>query len=356
MYRFAVRTEPLRSRAPWLLLAGALTAASSSAQQPPAVTEVVEVREVGVVADLPVKMRGLSAAELAARLVIYEDGATRQPTSVVALATGGFERVLVALDAKHCDDGLVAAAAAALGGQAAQLSRLGPVEVARIGEKEETLLAPTNEAETIAAALARLAASPDCRAADELAPGPPPALGRIECPRGNCLLAWIGPGWESRENGVAAPASRQELDPLVRRLAGDGWTVLALPVARRDPAATKRAGKEPETRPGSKDQVWTINLLARDHGKGQPLSPADYDRFLDVWMAPLRRLTAATAGELARWDDEVAARLEAVVGRSVLYYRTDRPASGLPAAVEVHEAGADGKLVRTSEWAPERPR
>jgi hypothetical protein len=317
----------------------------------------VEVREIGVLADLPEKLRGLGAAELAQRLVILEDGAPRTPTSIAALVGrtgGGFERVLVGVDDAHCAGDLVAVAAGALGGEATRLTRLGPVEVSRIGARERSLLPPTTTPEAVAKALAGLAAAPGCAAPGEMPPGPPAALAGLACPRGACLLVWIGPGWQSRESGAPAPASRQELDPLVSGLAGNGWTVLALPVLRRDETKPHPAGKEPETRPGSRESVWTINLLARDRGK--ELSPADYDRYLDVWLAPLRRLVGATAGELARWDDEIGARLDAMAGRSILYYRTDRAPSGKPPAIEVREAGAEGKPLRVAEWAPWRPR
>lgn len=335
-------------------LAGTLAALPAARSQPaPVVREEVEVREIGILADLPEKLRGLSATELAARLVISEDGVQRTPTSVTALVGGpggGFERVLVGVDDLHCAGDLVGVAAGALGSEAERLTRLGPVEISRVGTRERILLPPTSLPEAVAKALAALAADPGCLAAGELPPGPPPALEGLVCPRGACLLVWIGPGWQSRENGAPAPASRQELDPLVRGLAGKGWTVLALPVQRRDEAAPRPAGKEPETRPGSRESVWTINLLARD--RGQELSPEDYDRYLDVWLAPLRRLVGATAGELARWNDEVGSRLDALAGRSLLFYRTDRAPSGAPPAIEVREAGVEGKPLRAAEWAP----
>jgi hypothetical protein len=358
LYRRDVRTATDPRRALRWTLAGALALVSAAhAQQPPELREEVEVREVGVIADLPASLRGLSAAELAQRLTILEDGAERQPTSVAALLTGssgGFERVLVGVDQLHCVSDLVSVAAAALGSEANRLTRLGPVEIVRVGQREESLLAPTTTPGTVAEALARLAGAPDCPVAAEMAPGPAPALARLACPRGACLLVWVGPGWQSRDDGAPAPASRQELDPLVRGLAGAGWTVLAVPLSRRDETAPRPAGKEPETRPGSRDSVWTINLLGRD--RGQALSPADYERFLDVWLAPLRRMVAATAGELARWDDEVGARLEALAGRSVLYYRTERKPNDQPPALEVREPGAESRPLRVAEWAPWRPR
>lgn len=343
-----------------LVLAGAANPALRAQDQPTVVEGRVEVIEVGVLADVPAGWRGRTAADLAQRVRVVEGGIERTPVSVAELGGGErdpFGRVLIVFDAERCSPEIVSNAALALGSAAERLTALGPVEVARLGESLEPLAAPTRSPGELAATLARIAGDPAC--------GPAPTVERLaelrvdpaalECAAHPCLLAWVGPG--SGRPAVAegeAPAPPPELEryePLARGLASGGWTFLALPVAKAA-GAPRPSGPEPRHDARTGTYTFGIDLLSRDRKK--PLSEAEYSSYLDVWQAPLRRLVAATAGELAATADRVDAALEALAGRSLLYYRTERPtdAPSGPLRLEVRAPGSDGRSFRVPEWAP----
>ncbi len=322
------------------------------------VHEQVEVREVGVVADLPGSLRGRTADDLAKRIVIVEGGVKRQPMSVSGLGGGGtssYSRVLIVFDTERCSAEVLHTAGSALGAAAAQLVALGPVEVDLLGERLETRLDATLSSSTLAAALSRVAREAQCGT-------PPPAdrLTRIEldaaqlsCPETPCLLVWAGPGW-GRSPGAggarATPPSDTEVDPFAERLATHGWVVLAAPITPTPEGESKRYIEEPRTEPGSDQHTFGVNVL--DRHRKQPLSPQEYSKFVDIWMAPLRRLVATTAGELVDRPADLSGALGALAGRSMLWYRTDRLAGGAPVPLVVHAPDDSGKTYRTAAWAP----
>ncbi|HEX9800869.1 MAG TPA: hypothetical protein VGC00_11945 [Thermoanaerobaculia bacterium] len=319
----------------------------------------VEVVEVGVLADLPGSLRGMSARDLASRVAIVEGGIERQPVSVAALGGEGHDpygRVLVVVDVARCNPEILKVAPAALGAEAERLVALGPVEVALLGDELALRAGPSRSASEVAAALARVGSEAQC--------GPPPAPDRLEqmelaaaslaCDARPCLLAWIGPGWGRLPEGEGAampPPSSELVEPLAKRLAGLGWTFLAAPIDRAEASSPKRHGPEPRYRPESGTYTFGINVLERRKQKA-PMSEDDYSRFLDLWQAPLRRLVAATAGELAANGEEVRRALDALAARSILYYRSERkPSDGAPTLL-VREPGEAGERFRTPEWAP----
>jgi hypothetical protein len=118
----------------------------AQAEEPATVEERVEVREVGVVADLPARLRGMTARELSRRLRVLEDGIERTPVSVAALGGEGIDaygRVLVVFDLARCSEQILRGAAAALGSEAARLTALGPVEIRLAEESFAFALPPT---------------------------------------------------------------------------------------------------------------------------------------------------------------------------------------------------------------------
>jgi len=327
--------------------------------QPPVVEGRVEVLEVGVLADLPAKLRGRSADELASRLTILEDGVARQPVSVDSLGGVGaddYGRVALVFDTARCSAEILRAAARSLGAQAERLTALGPVEVATLGERLEAVAPPTRSAGALAKTLAGFAESVAC--------GAPPAPDRLEsialgaeelaCPARPCLLAWAGPGWgraPAEEGGAAPPPSSAEIEPLARALASGGWAFLAVPISRDESPSAGRHIAEPESRPGSTTYTFGINVLERRRGQ-RKLSPDEYSSFLDVWLAPLHRLVGATAGEFVASADRLLDALDSLAGRSMLYYRTERRPGGEPPRLEVRAPGETGERYRTAEWAP----
>jgi hypothetical protein len=356
---------PMRTACARRLVVGSCAVAWMAAGSSPAAGQEtvvegrVEVVEVGVLADLPGSLRGMSARDLAARLAIVEGGIERQPVSVAAVGGEGHDpygRVLVVVDTARCNPEILRLAPASLGAEAERLVALGPVEVALLGERLAPVAGPSRAANEVAAALARVASETQC--------GPPPApdrlermeleAGALECAARPCLLAWIGPGWgrlPEGEGAAAPPPSTSLVEPLAKRLAGLGWTFLAAPIDRSEASSPKRHGPEPRYRPETGTYTFGINVLERRKQKA-PMSEDDYSRFLDVWQAPLRRLVAATAGELAATGDEVRRALDALAARSILYYRSERkPSDGAPTLV-VREAGEAGERFRTPEWAP----
>lgn len=327
------------------ICAGLAVAGFAAAQEPPAVREQLEVREVPVLVELPASLRGRPVDEIAGRLVLTESGSERElaAASTVAPPAGtGFTRVTVALDRLHCEDRLVSHSADSLAASAARLVELGPVDLARLGGGAPKLEPATRDADALSASLRRLGTE---RCASRGTPEAPSIAG-LECPGVPCLLLWIGGAWTAGEEG-AAERGLESASQLARELALSGWTVFAVaPLAAESEAPKAAPG---QARPGDDQTSWTVDVrrLGRE---GAPASEEEYGRYVDLDLAPLRRLVAATAGELAARLDEIAPALDALAARTLLYYRTDRP-PGEDAALELREAGTGGRRLRAPEWA-----
>jgi len=336
-------------------------AATDDVQSSPVVEEQLEVREVGVVADLPASLRGRSASDLDQRLMILEGGIERRPTSVAALAgpeSRPYSRVLLVFDRARCSQPVLEAGAAALGAAAESLVELGPVELAMLGESLETRAAATHSSSELAASLARVSREERCGA-------PPPAdrmtelglgAGQLVCPGAPCLLVWIGPGWGEAPDDHGAvrgtPPDAKQVEPLARTLSSHGWVVLAAPIGATAAPKSQRSIAEPQTAPGSDSHTFGINVLAWK--RKQPLSPEEYGKFVDVWLTPLRQLVHSTAGEFVTQPGELAGALRSLAGRSMLYYRTDRRPQDEPPALVVRARGGAQEAYRTAGWAPSR--
>jgi hypothetical protein len=338
-----------------VLLTAIAFAAPASAQSQ-VVEEQLEVREVGVVADLPASLRGLSADELAARLTILEGGIERQPASVGTLGGPGsdaYGRVVVVLDRERCSPEIQIGATAALGSAAAKLVALGPTEIADLDGGLRPSGDATRSAEELATRLAERSKE-DCPVTSSAAGLDRAAFAAesLACPAGPCLLVWVGPGWggDPAEDGAPRPASRRELEPLALDLAAGGWVFLAAPITAADPTESQPSIPDVESRPGSDRHIFGVGVRGRSGRK--PLTPEAYSRYVDVWLTPLRRLVGATAGELVLKPDELAPALDALAGRSVLWYRTDRRPDGAPAMLVVRAEGEHGRAYRVPQWVP----
>lgn len=320
----------------------------ASLAQPPdraAIEEKVEVREVAVLADLPAGLRGRPAGEVAQELLILEDGAARELASLQPLAAAGepaFGTVLVAFDAGHCRPEILERGALALGALAPELVALGAVSLARTSDGDPFALAPaTRDPEELARRLTARARS-GCPSVE--APGAP---GSAACATAPCLLIWVSSEWGS---GPALAEAIAGVEPVARTLAASGWTVLGIaPVETTPPASHARV---PETRPGDDRASWTIDLLGSGDGREAPRSEADHQRDVELGLAPLRRIVAATIGELVTRADRLPAALDSLRGRTLLFYRTDRRPGGEVARLEVREAREGGARLRVPEWAP----
>lgn len=327
------------------ICAGLAGAGVAAAQEPPAVREQLEVREVPVLVELPSSLRGRPVDEIAGRLALTESGIERELAAASAVAPpagAGFTRITVALDRLHCEDRLVRDSAEALAASAARLVALGAVDVARLGGGAPRFDPATRDAEALSAAIRGLGSE---RCASRSAPEAPSIAG-LDCPGVPCLLLWIGGAWTAGE-GAEAERGLESASELARELALSGWTVFAVAPLAAEAGAPKAAPGE--ARPGDDQTSWTVDVrrLGRD---GEPASEAEYGRYVDLDLAPLRRLVAATAGELAARIDEVAPALDALAARTLIYYRTDRPPED-DAALELREAGTGGRRLRAPEWA-----
>jgi hypothetical protein len=335
-----------RGRAIAGIAAGLAVAALAAAQEPPAVREQLEVREVPVLVDLPGSLRGRPLEQIAERVVLTESGIVRQLAAAAPVAPpagAGFTRVTVALDRLHCEDRLVRESADALAASSARLVELGAVDLARLGGGAPRLDPAVRDATALEAALHRLGSE---RCAARSAPEAPSIEG-LDCPGVPCLLLWIGGAWTAEGEGVAAERALESSSALARELTLDGWTVFAIaPLAAEAGAARPPAG---ESRPGDDQTSWTVDVR-RVGGGEAPATEEEYGRYVDLDLAPLRRLVAATAGELAARVDEIGPELDALAGRTLLYYRTDRPPAE-DAALELREAGTGGRRLRAPEWA-----
>jgi len=328
--------------------------------QPPVVEERLEVREVGILADLPADLRGATREELARRIVVLENGLAREVMSVDRVggaSTDAYSRVVVLADVARCSDEILLTGAAAFGAHAGLLVALGPVELVRLGEETlETLFGPSRSSADTAEALAALAGRERC--------GPAPAADRagrataevaaLRCAAPPCLLAWIGPGWgagpEVSGGRVELPASAAASEPLARELATKGWTFLAAPIAPAASGERRQNVREPAHAPGSDRYTFGVNVLARD--QQPPLTADEYERFVDLWLAPLRRLVGATAGEFVERADRLPEALTSFARRSIVYYRAERRPGAEPPRLEVREPGTPGRSFRAPEWAP----
>lgn len=340
-------TARIRIR-PAALLAVAVASVSTlstvaAGAQVPELREQVVVREVPVLADLPAGWRDQDLSRLAAELVVVEDGTPRElvaATPVAPPAGAGFSRLTVAVDRLHCRDTEVAAAVPAIAALAPRWVELGPVDVVRLGPGARRGAEPTRDARQAGEWIADLAGT---RCALEPAAAAPD-LSSLSCPAVPCLLVWIGGPWRG---GDAAGASLEAAAEAAQQLALDGWSVIAVGPAAE--AVERPAGSPGTQLPGSDETSWTIDL--RDPKRGAAgAEPAD-DRAVDVELAPLRRLVAATAGELALGGAEVAAALDAMATRTLLYYRTDRSVDGTAAPLVVREAGEHGRRFAAPQWA-----
>ncbi len=343
--RIRFRFQPFAFGAAVLLVAPSLFA-----QEPPVIKEEVEIREVGVVADLERSLRGLSAAELGTRLVVLEDGIARTPMSVAALATPGratYSRVVVAFDTVHCQESILSAGAAAVGSEAERLVKLGPVDVVRAGERAETLLKGATSSETVAKVTAAVARGERC-ASSPVAALIPPGLDPGLCASKPCLLIWIGGGWG--DDPAAIEAAKPALEERFAALASGGWVVLSAPVTEVDKPKSGPTIKAPEQQPGT--DRYTFGISISGSKKRERLSAAEYEQYVDLWLAPLRRLAGATAGELVTTSAELASALDALGERSILWYRAERAAGAPAPKLEVREAGATARRLRTPDWAP----
>jgi hypothetical protein len=334
-------------RVPVVLVLGSLVAASLPGQTPGGtqLSERVEVREVAVLADLPAELRGRPLAQLASELLILEDGAPRELSALQPLAPAGapaFGTVQVAFDARHCRAEVVERGALALGERAAVLASLGPVSLAQGAGGDPFAPSPaTRDSDELARRLIARA-SGGCPRLDA-----PSAPGAASCAAAPCLLIWVSSGWGS---GPALAEALAEVEPVARTLAAAGWTVLGLaPVEAPRPPSHARL---PETRPGDGRASWTVDLLDPRDEKGAPSTDAEYQRHVDLGLAPLRRVVAATIGELVTVADRLPEAFEALRGRTLLYYRTDRAPGGGEVSLEVREAREGGARMRVQEWAP----
>jgi len=362
--RAGVSFVPMSIVSPAAVAASALVLALAASPdrlvaQTPTIEEQLVVREIGVLADLPSDLRGATRDELGRRLRVTEDGIEREVVSVGAVGGAGsdaYSRIVILFDVARCSQEILLHGASAFGAHSDDLVALGPVELARLGvDGIEPVFGPSRSAADASEALAVVSTKERCEPAAD-----PERLARLAeraetlvCDAPPCLLAWIGPGWGAtpEEGAPPRPVAPEAMEPLARQLASSGWAFLAAPIAREREAARRPNVREPATLPGSDRHTFGINLLSRRRGD-TPMAEEEYARYLDLWLAPLRRLVDATAGEYVDVAEDLPGALAAFAKRSLVYYRAERRADGERPRLEIRRPGEAGPIYRAPEWAP----
>jgi hypothetical protein len=348
------------------------------------VAETIDVREAALVVELPA---GVGPEGAAPALEVSERGVARPVTKVESLADEW--RVRIEVDPEHCDPVAKRAALLALAARAAELTGLGPVEVAVSGRPTEVRLAASREpgavervllelagagpcgdrgTDRIAAAAARLAAgvpAPSVRAelwpalaADRLAASDARKL--LPCPTGACLLLWVGVSAGARldlaaptalrgaESQVAVAAIERDRGELAEALGVQGWQVVALAgFAPAPPAVEGEARAGAGGAPGAARVMPSQPWLEKPSGPG----PEAYARYLDLQTAALRQLAARTAGALVEDAEALAARLGAARRFVRVWIRTDSPRDGEAHEVAVRWVGRGrNRALEASTW------
>jgi hypothetical protein len=371
-----------------LPLAAVLVVSPASAQTPPpeTFTEEMEVREIGLVVELPESVSRLRELALdAGDLLVSVDGRL-QPASRL-LPLGSFRSrddrtdwtVAVYVDEVLAPPDTVFYAALALAKRAERLAGMGEVEVAVAAPGTRVELAPSREPLRIGQVLSDLVARAGRRrdAAAAQASAPDVAALRRQHDR---LLTWMSaprpPGprvlfliadgfpvtpeeMRDLETGAVTDASGRAAVILetARMLAAYGWITVPMPF--REPTEEERW--EPAQTDSDLDRFRIDHQGASRHSSAvppvstypkRPPSPFRWEAAVNLQIRPdlssLRALVPPTAGELVGMEPLLDPVLDDLEGRWQLWFQAPLRSDGREQPLRVHLR--NGTELRTRTW------
>jgi hypothetical protein len=370
-------------------------ASDGAAQRRVGFEEKVAVREVELVferPDLPLLRTGIFGPE---DLTVVEDGLVRPVTKVGSIEDGTVRSRLrrdeaidvppwtavVWVDRSLASPETVFLSTLALAQQAADLTRLGPVEVVVADPAPGIEAASTREPRRLEEVLADLAGKArverDRAAAAQprTASRPDAATLRRQLDRllvhladrrdaGPRLLFLIADGFavtpgetKAFETGKAGSDSGERAAAILeaaRLLAGYGWVTVALPLQKGDLGKEDRSSSDVDRFRVNTGDWGPVNnsvppVMAPKPPKDTRLKwAAVLDALVQPDLSPLRALTGPTAGTLVPRAELLPSTLDALGGRWHLYYQTQMPVDGRLRPVEVRLR--DGAPVRARAW------
>jgi hypothetical protein len=129
--------------------------------------------------------------------------------------------------------------------------------------------------------------------------------------------------------------------------------VLSAPISASERPGAGSTVRPPQQQPGSDRITFGVSVFSK---RKEKLTAEEYERAVDLWLAPLRRLARATCGEVAATGEELAAALDALGRRSMVWYRAERTPGAPPPRLELRAAGGAANRLQAPEWAPELAR
>jgi hypothetical protein len=373
-----------------LLLLSGLLLSPAQAQTPPpeTFTEEMEVREIGLVVELPESVSRLREMSLdAGDLLVSVDGRLQPASRLLPLGSFRSDRsertdwsVAIYVDEVLAPPDTVFYAALALAKRAERLAGMGDVEVAVAAPGTRVELAPSRETlrigEVLSGVVARAGQRRDSSGASEV-PAPDVAALRRQHDR---LLTWMSaprpPGprvlfliadgfpvtaeeMRDLEAGSARDTSGRAAVILetARMLAAYGWITVPMPL--REPA--QEEPWEPAQPDGDLDRFRVDHQGGSPRSSGVPPvttypkrapSPFRWEAAVSLQirpdLSPLRALVPPTAGELVGIEPLLDPVLDDLAGRWQLWFQAPLRSDGREQPLRVRLR--DGTELRTRTW------
>jgi hypothetical protein len=321
-----------------LALAALLACADGIPAQPPRTfSEQLDIRERGIVVDLPENLarKALRPGDFQ----VLVDGQPCEVTRAEPVSRAGPApwTVLVYVDRVLASPATAFYSNLALAEHARDLTGLGAVEVAVADADPGTVLPPSREPRQVEQTLAGLAGRARIerdRARVEVFPPPSGLQVRRQLDKLLAFLAAHHPAGPHAlflvADGSAAPEAFRDAS---RLLAASGWVGIALAV-RRDAPGTPAAPKSEldlfEEGTASSGATNGPPPPIRGHGprKTTLAFPRVIDLFTDARLAPLHALATATAGTLIGYDVQLPALFAELPRRWTVWISEPAPAPG----------------------------
>jgi hypothetical protein len=354
-----------------LLAALSVVRAGYAQQAPPPFTEVIDVREVGIVFDPGV-------------LPPFESMGKKEMNDFAAFE-GGSTYPLVALAEVPAEDWVhliwfdpVLAGAASRTAAANELVKLagsltgGALVEVVVADPKPRLLVSTRDRETLRHTLSEIAAS--ARPKDDGSKGAGAGaeaertlqLDRLagEIARragGGARALWLPvDGWalapaelerleRSLRGEVATDPVARSLAGAARTLAGYGWITFPLALREADekssPSDAERRLRVESGGTGDERTSFPVFSVSGSRGRQDPATDAQLDTLTDMTLLPLAELARTTSGALIGHEARLRDALSNLRDRKRATYRAPRPRGGDLVPVEVRWRGGDGRAL-----------
>ena len=361
-----------------LLAMAALPAGLAFAQPQPSpepFSEELQVREIGLVVEIPESLSRLRELFLDPNDVLVSVGGLLRPATRLSSEAPNDWTVAVYVDAVLAPPETIALATLALAKRSERLAGLGAVEVTLADPGPHPELIPSREALRIRQALSDLSGRARLRRAEEAPPSLDAATLRRQCDR---LIAWassprlpgprvlflVADGFPVSPEEQKALASGEDatsaraavLLETARLLAAYGWITVPLPLRERREAEMVPAQSDPEI-----DRFRVNHSGGSSKSSGVP-SPTQFLRTppspfrweaaltlqIETDLAPLRALVAATGGKLVGLDALLDPLLDHLAGRWQLWFQAPETNEGRARPLEVRLR--NGTTLRTRTW------